>query len=94
LYNFFILYFFKSIIRYVGFTYRKINLIINWKKKVVGVVEKLYKSCKPIISQSIKNLYEKVKKLCFVIGSFIWIIKKNYLCDIQKWKKKCFEVEF
>jgi hypothetical protein len=43
-------FFLISIIRYVGTTYRKIDLMVSLKKKIVRVVQILYRSCKRIIS--------------------------------------------
>jgi hypothetical protein len=35
--------------------------------------------------------YEKVKKFCFVVDFFIWIVIKNYWCDVKSVKKlECF----
>jgi hypothetical protein len=35
--------------------------------------------------------YRKVKKFYFVVNFFIWIIIKNYWCDIKSVKKlECF----
>jgi hypothetical protein len=35
--------------------------------------------------------YRKVKKFCFVVNFFIWIIIKNDWCDIRSVKKlECF----
>jgi len=35
--------------------------------------------------------YKKVEKFCFVVNFFIWIVIKNYWCDIKSVKKlKCF----
>jgi hypothetical protein len=31
--------------------------------------------------------YRKMKKFCFVVGFFIWIIIKNYWCDVKSVKK-------
>jgi hypothetical protein len=31
-------------------------------------------------------LYRKVKKFCVVVNYFIWIVIKNYLCDIKSEK--------
>jgi len=31
--------------------------------------------------------YRKVKKICFVMDFFIWIIIKKYWCDIKSVKK-------
>jgi hypothetical protein len=33
-------------------------------------------------------LYKKVKKICIVVKFFIWIIIKNYWCDIKGKKNK------
>jgi hypothetical protein len=32
--------------------------------------------------------YKKVKKFCFVVNFFIWIVIKNYLCDIKSEKNE------
>jgi hypothetical protein len=39
--------------------------------------------------------YRKVKKFCFVMNFFIWIVIKNYWCDVKSVKKlKCFLFDF
>jgi len=39
--------------------------------------------------------YRKVKKFCFVVGFFIWIVIKYDWCDIKSVKKlKCFWFDF
>jgi hypothetical protein len=39
--------------------------------------------------------YRKVKKFCFVVGFFIWIVIKNCWCDVKSVKKlKCFLFDF
>jgi hypothetical protein len=34
-----------------------------------------------------KNLYGKVKKFCIIMDFFIWIVIKNYWCNIKSEKK-------
>jgi hypothetical protein len=31
--------------------------------------------------------YRKGKKFCFIVGFFIWIVIKNYWCDVKSVKK-------
>jgi hypothetical protein len=39
--------------------------------------------------------YRKVKKFCFVVNFFIWIIIKNYWYDVKSVKKlECFLFDF
>jgi len=39
------------------------------------------------VIENLRMFYRKVKKFCFVVGFFGWIIKKNYWCDVKSVKK-------
>jgi hypothetical protein len=47
------------------------------------------------VIENLRMFYRKVKKFCFVVGLFIWIVIKNYWCDVKSVKKlECFLFDF
>jgi hypothetical protein len=39
------------------------------------------------VIENLRMFYRKVKKFCFVVSFFGWIIIKNYWCDVKSVKK-------